>query len=479
MFRVLILIQLLTIAAYGQQFNGPFEITRHIGTDSIRCPQILLRNDSLADVFFQIGDTVHHSVVATGSGLAMGQLHTFPASDSGFAPQLYNVTKTDSGWAAITYDTSVPENRTMIYQGRDGIGSAMVVDSGRNWATQTNGSNWNRNLAITRKTGGGFYTSWIKDVLQFNGSFWVEDIYLQIEQFRPAEYSPRLQTTCVEHQESECLIQPMTQDSTLALTFHDDSPFTLCRIMDYPQGTNVWSETYNCTGTPVEFLATHAGRFFVLLKSSETSNQPRLVELTDNFSCSEMLALNSDPLASASHPDFGMAWLTLSGGLLLSRVDSNGTAIGSAGAVYWPDEDHQIMDAKLAISDQGRIAALWTERDLLSPETTILKIATLDWNSTLGVEDSHFDLHPSSFILSTFPNPFNNEVQVHYELPQAQEVELAVFNVLGQKVSTLVSGFKRAGSNTVDWKPETGAGVYFVTLKTQDFVKTKKILYLK
>jgi hypothetical protein len=84
--------------------------------------------------------------------------------------------------------------------------------------------------------------------------------------------------------------------------------------------------------------------------------------------------------------------------------------------------------------------------------------------------------HPSSFSLSAYPNPFNSELQIRYELPRAGHVDLAVYNVLGQQIAELVEGMQRAGSHQVTWSPSEGSGIYFVRMKSEEGIKTTKVL---
>lgn len=93
---------------------------------------------------------------------------------------------------------------------------------------------------------------------------------------------------------------------------------------------------------------------------------------------------------------------------------------------------------------------------------------------------------PTEYALNqNWPNPFNPETTVSFALPEAGEVEVTVFNVLGQQVKTLASGHHEAGTYEVIWDgaDESGSkvasGIYFYRAKINDFAKTRKMVLLK
>jgi len=101
------------------------------------------------------------------------------------------------------------------------------------------------------------------------------------------------------------------------------------------------------------------------------------------------------------------------------------------------------------------------------------------------VDQSSGKTYPHAFKLSqNYPNPFNNSTMINYQLPQTCDVELSIYNLLGQKVSTLVSEKQPAGSYEAAWNA-TGfaSGIYIYQLKAvgqeQNAVFTKKLVLLK
>ncbi len=86
------------------------------------------------------------------------------------------------------------------------------------------------------------------------------------------------------------------------------------------------------------------------------------------------------------------------------------------------------------------------------------------------------------FILhQNYPNPFNPTTKINYEIPIMNYVELNIYNLLGEKVETLVSGVQEAGRHQVTWDAsEFTSGVYIYRLTTNGgFSDTKKLLLLK
>lgn len=93
---------------------------------------------------------------------------------------------------------------------------------------------------------------------------------------------------------------------------------------------------------------------------------------------------------------------------------------------------------------------------------------------------------PKDFELSqNFPNPFNPVTQIRFQLPEPTQVRLEIYNLLGQRVRTLVQDKLNPGYHLVMWdgRDENGApvssGIYFYHMRTEKFRQTKRMLLLK
>ena len=88
---------------------------------------------------------------------------------------------------------------------------------------------------------------------------------------------------------------------------------------------------------------------------------------------------------------------------------------------------------------------------------------------------------PDEFRLSqNWPNPFNPSTEIRFTLPTGCHARIDVFNVMGQKVATVVDDDFSAGEHVCFWDgTEHSSGVYFYRLTTPQFVQTRKMMLLK
>ena len=93
---------------------------------------------------------------------------------------------------------------------------------------------------------------------------------------------------------------------------------------------------------------------------------------------------------------------------------------------------------------------------------------------------------PDRYDLSVnVPNPFNPQTTITYQLAEASSVKLIVYNTAGQVVSILVDEAKSAGTYSVVWDGldqagrKVASGVYLYELRTEDFVKVRKMALLR
>jgi len=88
---------------------------------------------------------------------------------------------------------------------------------------------------------------------------------------------------------------------------------------------------------------------------------------------------------------------------------------------------------------------------------------------------------PTSYVLKqNYPNPFNPTTHIKFGMPQAGDVVLEVYNLLGQKIVTLFEGYKAAGYHIVDFDASNlPTGMYFYRIQSDKFQSVKKMMLVK
>lgn len=111
--------------------------------------------------------------------------------------------------------------------------------------------------------------------------------------------------------------------------------------------------------------------------------------------------------------------------------------------------------------------------------------------STFFVDDLSFggttsvglnsDIIPNQFKLEqNYPNPFNPTTQINFSLPEHSNVELSIYNMLGEKVATLLNENLQAGNYSTNWNAENiSSGNYIYRISSGNYVESKMMTLLK
>ena len=152
------------------------------------------------------------------------------------------------------------------------------------------------------------------------------------------------------------------------------------------------------------------------------------------------------------------------------------------------------MDLTLKFDKQSVVAALGMVQD---GEVRVLTLTGMTYDSTeiegydcvriirKGRPELSAETTNGFSLGKNYPNPFNPETDISFSLPERTQVSLIIYNVLGEKVKTLVSGDMDAGTHTIHWnsRDEAGnsiaSGIYFYRLKTESFDQTRKMVLMK
>jgi hypothetical protein len=170
-------------------------------------------------------------------------------------------------------------------------------------------------------------------------------------------------------------------------------------------------------------------------------------------------------------------------------ADENFMTLGSGG---WEQDEtvdfFALATITILYSDPGGTAAhaniqFITVDDFGSGQPSVdswFIIDDVELSGVVSVNDDNSIVPDKPHLYNNYPNPFNPSTTIKYALPKAGNVELIVYDVLGNEVSTLVNEEKTAGFNEVEWNASNvPSGMYFYRIQAGDFVETKKMMLLK
>lgn len=164
---------------------------------------------------------------------------------------------------------------------------------------------------------------------------------------------------------------------------------------------------------------------------------------------------------------------------------------GSTGPFRWSQNLSDPLNLFAAVpSDWAKTKGYPVPEDLKYSNTTLQTAGTdgkaigdLNWfpeQLATSVERNDGTV-PSKFNLSqNYPNPFNPSTQINYSIAKAGMVTLNVFNVIGEKIATLVSNVQNAGSYSITFDASRlSSGIYFYRLESNGMISTHKMVLMK
>jgi predicted outer membrane repeat protein len=169
----------------------------------------------------------------------------------------------------------------------------------------------------------------------------------------------------------------------------------------------------------------------------------------------------------------------------------NGIVTNNNGTVNWLlgniDEDPLFVDAANGdyhLTANSPCIDAGDPSSPLDPDGTIADMGAYYFDQNVRMED--FELQAVKYSLSNYPNPFNPQTTINFQLPDNGEVNLSIYNIKGQKVKTIVNEKLEQGLHQIIWDGKNdnnqyvASGVYFYKLKVNNKnIAIKKCLLLK
>ncbi len=186
--------------------------------------------------------------------------------------------------------------------------------------------------------------------------------------------------------------------------------------------------------------------------------------------------LPSDKIYDAAFDSKGNLWLAMVGGLVkydkhnFYIYDSTNSNLNS----------HVLLSLEIDNKDNIWIGT-WGDGLYMFDGDSIWKHFDL---SLSDIEENNFV--PSDFIvIKNYPNPFNSSTRIEYDLNKPANVEMKIYNIQGEKVKSLFSGFQSPGKKEFIWhglndyQVQVSSGLYFVRIEIEDDLFSKKLVLMK
>ncbi len=273
-------------------------------------------------------------------------------------------------------------------------------------------------------------------------------------------------------------------------SYGDGSSLDYVTIQYDASGSEQWVQRYNGRGNytdwPVDMKVNELGDIFITGYARGSSTNEDMVTIKYNQAGEIQWSSTYDGYGGADKPvglSFGAkgaVYITgVSEGYFYS-YDFATFKINAEGSREWVMRYDYGRDQAFAITadTKGHIyVAGKTNFGSSQSRATIIKY--IEPIST-GLFDAG-NIHPRTFALAqNYPNPFNPATTIRYQLPAAGNVELNIYNVLGQKVATLASERQKAGLHQRAWNAsEYPSGVYFYRLQTDGRSLVRKMMLLR
>lgn len=252
-----------------------------------------------------------------------------------------------------------------------------------------------------------------------------------------------------------------------------------------------WIEIYNTTSAEITLNGwtitdnNGTGSTFTFSNKHKIAGNSYLTLASHRRSFRNMYGKNADDYVSL--PALNNAGETLilkddSGNEIDAVTWEGGASAGIAtgwGSTSLPVAGEGFTIYRTSLSTDTDTYADWdTSTDLGSPTTQSDGTFAAKVKGDITSEEA--DEIPTEITLSNYPNPFNPTTQIQFTLPEAQNVRVSVFNMLGQEVAVLAEGSKDAGTHTVQFNATAfSSGIYLYRIQTQATVITNKMMLIK
>jgi hypothetical protein len=113
-------------------------------------------------------------------------------------------------------------------------------------------------------------------------------------------------------------------------------------------------------------------------------------------------------------------------------------------------------------------------------EQTPVHLRQISLSVITGIHNYNNEVPDVYYLYQNFPNPFNPQTNIRFDIAKAGHVKVVVYDVTGKQVAELVNGNYNAGKYITDFDARNySSGIYFYKIETADYVNVKKMILIK
>ncbi len=148
---------------------------------------------------------------------------------------------------------------------------------------------------------------------------------------------------------------------------------------------------------------------------------------------------------------------------------------------YYFDNDSVSTAEIWWVSDQGDLVIVYPAFGYADQRTGEIQVGSISWAAGQLTEVTEEEIFPDKIVLrQNYPNPFNPTTKIDYSIPESGFIEMKVYDVLGNEIATLASGFKQAGKYSAEFNGAgLASGTYLVRLTSGKTSETVKMSLIK
>jgi len=265
-------------------------------------------------------------------------------------------------------------------------------------------------------------------------------------------------------------------------------------IKTLSDGTEDWSATFG-TDSYEEGRAiakTHDGHYMIAGSYVNLNTDVYLIKIQENgdtlwTKSTGQSAANDNPIGITATADHGFLVagknynvINYHNDMYLLKIDANGDSLWSysyitsthdeARIAYQAADGNTYLFGTRAPTSSGEYRDYWA----------------IAFDDALAVDDGEDETQPDGYSLShNYPNPFNPSTTIEYNVVSRSDVTIDIYNIIGQKLSTLVNEIKPAGKYKITWDglhqngTQAASGIYFYRFRAGEYEETHKMILIK